>query len=87
MPRGSRIDAAGAIHHIVVRGIDQKNIFENNADRDHFLFRLGNILQDTQTDCFAWALMPNHFHLLLRTGSMSISTVMGRAIDGVCLVV
>ena len=87
MPRGSRIDAAGAIHHIVVRGIDQKNIFENNADRDHFLFRLGNILQDTQTDCFAWALMPNHFHLLLRTGSMSICYCDEEAIDRVCIMV
>jgi len=85
MPRGSRIDAVGAIHHIVVRGIDQKNIFENNADRDHFLFRLGTILQDTQTACFAWALMPNHFHLLFRTGSMSISTVMSKLLTGYAL--
>jgi putative transposase len=85
MPRGSRIDAAGAIHHIVVRGIERKNIFENNDDRDHFLVRLGDILQDTQTACFAWALMPNHFHLLFRTGSVSISTVMGRLLTGYAL--
>jgi hypothetical protein len=31
-----------------------------------FLKRLGNLLLETQTFCFAWALIPNHFHLLLR---------------------
>jgi len=82
MPKGSRIDAAGAVHHIVVRGIEGKNIFENDDDRNHFLSKLGDILQDTQTACFAWALMPNHFHLLFRTGNVSISTVMRRILTG-----
>ncbi|MBN1382484.1 MAG: transposase [Deltaproteobacteria bacterium] len=82
MPRGSRIDAAGAVHHIMVRGIERKKIFESNADRDHFLKRLGEILQDTQTTCFAWSLIPNHFHLLLRTGNVPISTVMRRLLTG-----
>ena len=82
MPRGARIDAADAIHHIMVRGIERKKIFENDADRNHFLHRLGEILQDTGTTCFAWALIPNHFHLLLRTGNMPISTVMRRLLTG-----
>jgi REP element-mobilizing transposase RayT len=82
MPRGSRIDAVDAVHHIMVRGIERKKIFENDADRDHFLHRLGEILQDTGTTCFAWSLMPNHFHLLLRTDNIPISTVMRRLLTG-----
>ncbi|MDD4761080.1 MAG: transposase, partial [Bacteroidaceae bacterium] len=76
MPRGSRVDATNAVHHIMVRGIERRKIFNGDMDRDHFLHRLGEILQDTGTTCFAWSLMPNHFHLLLRTSSIPISTVM-----------
>ena len=69
MPRRSRIDAPGALHHIIARGINRQRIFTDDADRDNFLDRLGNILSETQTACLAWALIPNHFHLLLRTGT------------------
>jgi len=82
MPRRSRIDAPGALHHIIVRGIDRKSIFKDDADKDIFLGRLKNILIDSSTLCFAWALIPNHFHLLLRTGSAPISIVMKRLLTG-----
>jgi putative transposase len=85
MPRRSRIDAAGALHHVMVRGIERGAVFRNDADRNHFLERLGKILQDTKTVCYAWALIPNHFHLLLRTGPVPISTVMRRLLTGYAL--
>jgi len=53
MPRRSRIDAPGALHHIIVRGIERKTIFKDDADRDNFLERLQNILTDSNTSCFA----------------------------------
>jgi hypothetical protein len=55
MPRRSRIDAPGALQHIIARGINRQRIFKDDADRDIFLDRLGNILSETQTACFAWA--------------------------------
>ena len=82
MPRKARIDAAGALHHIIVRGIECRKIFRDDADRDAFLARLGKVIDETQTDCFTWALIPNHFHLLLRTGLTPISTVMRRPLTG-----
>jgi len=85
MPRKSRIDAPGALHHIIVRGIERRQIFETDADRDNFLSRLGDILTETETACYAWALIPNHFHLLLRTSNVSISTVMKRLLTGYAL--
>lgn len=78
MPRKSRIDAPGALHHLIVRGIERKKIFQDDQDRNQFLYRLGNILAETATACYAWALLPNHAHLLLRTGNVPISTVMRR---------
>jgi REP element-mobilizing transposase RayT len=82
MPRKARIDAAGAIQHIIIRGIERKKIFCNDADRRNFLDRLGTVLSETQTPCFAWALLPNHVHLLLRTGIVPIATVMRRLLTG-----
>jgi REP element-mobilizing transposase RayT len=85
MPRKSRIDAPGVLHHIIARGIEKRQIFENDADRYNFLARLGGILKETETGCYAWALIPNHFHLLLRTGAVSISTIMRRLLTGYAL--
>jgi putative transposase len=82
MPRKSRIDAPGALHHIIARGIARKVIFRDDADRDNFLDRLRVIVKETKTVCYAWALMPNHFHLLLRTGSNPIATAMRRLLTG-----
>lgn len=82
MPRQARIDAPGAIHHIICRGIERRKIFQDDTDRDRFVSRLGSVLLKTATPCFAWALIPNHFHLLLRTGSVPIATVMERLLTG-----
>ena len=68
MPRKARIDAPGALHHIIIRGIERKKIFRSESDRKDFLGRLGDLVAQTQTDCFAWALIDNHAHLLFRTG-------------------
>ncbi len=43
----ARIDAPGALHHIIVRGIYRRKIFFDDADRDAFLDRLGDILSDS----------------------------------------
>ena len=85
MPRKARIDAPGALHHIIIRGIERRRIFADDRDRDNFVGRLGDILTDTQTFCFSWALIPNHVHLLLRTGQTSLSTVMRRLLTGYAL--
>ena len=82
MPRKARIDAPGALHHIIVRGIERRRIFSDDQDRDNFIERLGDILTDTQTCCLAWALLPNHAHILLRTGPTPLSTVMQRLLTG-----
>jgi hypothetical protein len=77
MPRKARIDAAGALHHIIVRGIGRRKIFWDDADRDSFVNWLGQVLIETHTDCFAWAIMANHVHLLMRT-SLRFNTELGR---------
>ena len=82
MPRKARIDAPGAVQHIIVRGIERKKIFRNDADRSNFLARLSTIVSETRTTCYGWALIPSHAHLLLRTGTIPIATVMRRLLTG-----
>ena len=82
MPRKARIDAPGALHHIIVRGIERRKIFYDDADRENFLDRLSLVLTESDTLCFGWALIPNHLHLLLRTGTTPIVTVMRRLLNG-----
>jgi REP element-mobilizing transposase RayT len=82
MPRQARIDAAGALHHIIIRGIDRKVIFGDDRDREAFLERLARLLSETRTPCYAWALMSNHVHLLLRTGSVPMASIMRRLLTG-----
>lgn len=82
MPRQSRIDFPGALHHIIGRGIERRTIFADDQDCYNFIERLGTILTQSDTRCYAWALLPNHFHLLLRTGNKSISSVMRRLLTG-----
>lgn len=82
MPRKARIDAPGALHHVIVRGIERGKIFRSDYDRKKFVNRLGELTAETQTDCFAWALIPNHAHLLLRTGLVPVSVLMSRLLTG-----
>lgn len=82
MPRQARIDAPGALHHIIIRGIERKAIFKDDADRHNFLKRLSRIISETETLCCAWVLMDNHVHLLLKTGLAPIATVMRRLLTG-----
>jgi REP element-mobilizing transposase RayT len=82
MPRKARIDAPGALHHIIIRGIEQRQIFRDDRDRDQFVQRLADIFTETETPCYAWALVPNHVHLLLKTGLTPIATIMRRLLTG-----
>ncbi len=82
MPRLARLDAPGVLHHVIIRGIERRNIFEDNEDRDNLLNRLGELLPVTNTACYAWATLSNHAHFLLRTGTTGLSIVMKRLLTG-----
>src|SRR5512139_1182177 len=78
MPRVARLDVAGILQHVIVRGIEKREVFLDDGDRRFFLRRFSELLQETETDCLAWALMPNHAHLLLRPRRNKLSMLMRR---------
>ena len=60
MPRQARLDVPGALHHIMVRGINKAAIFEHDEDKMRFLQRLGQIVIEGKCTIYAWVLMSNH---------------------------
>jgi REP element-mobilizing transposase RayT len=86
MPRTARIDIPGQLYHVVARGVERCAIFRDDCDRSSFRDRLGSLLLETGSACFAWALMSNHVHLLLRPGPSGLATFMRRLLTGHAIV-
>ena len=82
MPRLARLDAPGVIHHLSIRGIERRNIFRDDQDRENFLQRMKGLVPETATACYAWALLSNHAHFLFRTGKVPLSSLMRRLLTG-----
>src|SRR5258708_6783643 len=76
MPRGPRLDYPGALHHVIVRGIERRRIFRSVGARRLFLDRLAAWVLESGGGLYAWALMPNYAHMLLRTGHLPLSRLM-----------
>lgn len=66
MPRTARAVRAGDCYHVLNRGNARQAIFHKPGDYDAFCRVLAEGLSAHPVDLFAWCLMPNHWHLLLR---------------------
>ena len=82
MPRLPRLDAPGILHHVMIRGIERREIFKDDKDRENLITRLGDLLPKTDTVCYAWAFMSNHAHFLFRTGPGGLPHFMQRLLTG-----
>jgi len=79
MPRQPRLDVPGLVHHVMARGIEGRDLFRDDDDREGFLKRLADgVSKPGGPQLYAWALMSNHFHLLLRGGEGFLSPMMRR---------
>ena len=57
MPRFARLDSPGLLQHVIVKGIEKRLIFLDDQDRSLFRDRLSSLLQETETNCYAWGLL------------------------------
>ena len=85
MPRQARIDTPGLLHHVMARGLNRQKIFLDNVDRDDFVQRVKAALAYSPNEILAWALMPNHLHFLIRSGTQGLSPFMRRVMTGYAL--
>lgn len=82
MPRQARLDAPGTLHHVIIRGIEKRRIVDDVEDREEFVMRMSRIAEDSGEGLYAWALMNNHAHLLLRSGVFVLARYMRRLLTG-----
>ena len=73
MPRQPRLDAPGVPHHVIVRGLERRAIFRNDADRTDLVLRLAGLAEHGAFTVYGWALRPNHAPLLARTGTRPLA--------------
>jgi len=66
----------------MVRGLDRQTIFRDDEDRRDFVDRLATVCRATGLRILAWALLPNHAHLLVRTGGRPLSAAMRSLLTG-----
>ncbi len=67
---------------MIVRGVERRDIFRDDSDRQSFLDRFSNLLTLTETECLAWSLMTNHVHMLLRPTQGKLGNFMRRLLTG-----
>lgn len=76
MPRGPRLDVPGTLHHVIFRGIEGNRIVYDDQDRAWLVDKLAKLSYASRTAIFAWAIMDNHVHLLLKSGPEGLSSFM-----------
>jgi putative transposase len=76
MARPLRINVAGGWYHITSRGQNRQKIYDDARDRENFLVRLEEMTRRYNVEIHAYVLMPNHYHLIVRTPKANASEAM-----------
>jgi REP element-mobilizing transposase RayT len=75
MARPLRIDFPGAVHHVTSRGNRRDDIFRDDGDRARFLSVVAQAMRRFDACALAYCLMGNHYHLVARTATGSLSAL------------
>jgi REP element-mobilizing transposase RayT len=82
VPRQSRSEAPGALRYVRGWGIDRTKVFQNDIDWHDFVSRLAERCRDGNVVVYAWVLMSNQVHLLMRTGQRPLCQRMRKLLTG-----
>jgi REP element-mobilizing transposase RayT len=77
MPRPARQDVPGIRHHVMNRGARREPVFHTDEDAARFLSLVDRFAPRMRVDVHAYALMPNHFHLLVTSQDGRLSDFVG----------
>jgi putative transposase len=78
MPRSARAAKGGVVYHVINRGNGRMRLFHKPADYGAFVKVLVEAKRHASVEVFAFCLMPNHWHLVLRPrGDADLSRFVG----------
>ena len=78
MPRNARKQSRTGVYHIIIRGINRQGIFHDDEDKSVFMDKLSKYKKEYSFMLYAYCLMNNHIHLLVKEAEESISGIMKR---------
>lgn len=78
MPRTARKKTETGIYHIMLRGTDRRLLFTDDEDCDRFIDTLKRVKEISKFQLYAYCLMGNHVHLVLREGDEPLELVFKR---------
>lgn len=78
MPRTARKKSNSGIYHIMLRGINRQTIFEDDEDKLKFLDTIRHYKQKCGFNIFAYCLMDNHVHLIIKENNEPLEKLMKR---------
>ena len=70
------------MYHIMLRGINQQQIFEDSEDCDKFIQILKECKAVSEFKLFAYCLMGNHIHLLIKPEKEPLNRFSKESADG-----
>jgi putative transposase len=76
MPRKARLNVPGTVSHVMARCLRSEILFNDDDDRAAFVEILGKCLSGSGYRCYAWVLMPNHYHLVVRSSDRELWQLM-----------
>ena len=78
MARNPRKISESGIYHVMLRGINRQNIFEEHEDFEKFIYLLKSYKRQCGYELYGWCLMPNHIHILIKDGKEPLGQIFKR---------
>ena len=78
MPRSTRTRSGSNIYHVMMRGVNRQNIFEEDEDRQCFMRLLAGCRKASGFRLYGFVLMSNHVHFLMKPEGEPLDTVIKR---------
>ena len=76
MPRKPREKSSTGVYHVILRGINGQVIFQDNEDYEKFIETIKAYKEVSRYNIYAYCLMSNHIHLLMKEGEEDFGIVL-----------
>lgn len=84
MPRLARLDIPGLLQHVIIRGIERRDIFKDDIDRQNYLDRVTTLPPETGVRCYAWASLSNPFSPVIDADRSTACVFHAPTFDRIC---